>query len=253
MKLKAFALLVLMISGCGGSDNNENEAEINLAGIYTGFVDINGVQSSGPIVALISTGNNLAIVGNPGGAGEIQRQSAVHQISLNISQGSNFIYQSQLNDLLQLNTIEAVVDEQGIAADWSNATAIIPPSSSTTYERVLLRLTKSETSSSTALADLVGNWSASISDGADGQLTQTITLDAQGQITGSDTNGCVYLGSITNNDADTVFPFNITLSSCDPFNGSYSGLMAIISIGSDNQLHLFASNDANGFAGVLSQ
>ena len=56
----------------------------------------------------------------------------------------------------------------------------------------------------------------------------TYTIDANGDITGSDVLGCVYTGTITIIDADVnVYEVMLTVSNCGPLDGQYSGLGAL--------------------------
>ncbi|MFD2231322.1 hypothetical protein [Alkalimarinus sediminis] len=81
-----------------------------------------------------------------------------------------------------------------------------------------------------SLATIAGIYSDS--DGAG--YTETYTVDSDGTITGSDTEGCVFGGAISILNANyNMYRVNLTVSNCDTFDGSYTGLGALTDEGGD--------------------
>lgn len=59
----------------------------------------------------------------------------------------------------------------------------------------------------------------------DGPYSVTISIDQNGGISGSDTDGCLYIGDASIPDASVnTYAFEVTVMSCGPFNGIYAGL-----------------------------
>ncbi|MBT8088936.1 MAG: hypothetical protein KJO01_01880 [Gammaproteobacteria bacterium] len=62
----------------------------------------------------------------------------------------------------------------------------------------------------------------------DGLYSVTISIDQNGSISGSDTDGCVYVGDASIPDASVnTYAFDVTVMSCGPFNGMYAGLAVL--------------------------
>ena len=74
-----------------------------------------------------------------------------------------------------------------------------------------------------SLTDIAGNYSSSWSDGA---YTRSFAIDNEGEISGSDTNGCVYSGSVEPVSGVSSL-FNITIKAETCFEDfEYEGLLA---------------------------
>ncbi|PCC12894.1 hypothetical protein [Pseudoalteromonas sp. JB197] len=59
----------------------------------------------------------------------------------------------------------------------------------------------------------------------DADLTTSIMLDDSGDLSGSDTFGCQYTGTVEHKDADiNLYSLKLTVSSCADLDGEYSGL-----------------------------
>jgi len=98
--------------------------------------------------------------------------------------------------------------------------------------------------------DLIsGTW-----DVTNATTTTTITFDTNGNITGQNTDGCVYSGSISVPDESVnMFRVSLLIESCGQSNGSYQGLAAIMSSNSNSNIIAFMSNSSTGFALDLSK
>jgi hypothetical protein len=83
------------------------------------------------------------------------------------------------------------------------------------------------------------NWTEVLSD-----MTTTLSIDANGIITGSDTNGCIYNGTIEIPDTNkNIYKIVVNLANCGELNGSYSGLGFTSS--SNNVFQLSISNSTH--------
>ncbi|MFT7007939.1 MAG: hypothetical protein ACJAXJ_002478 [Colwellia sp.] len=75
-----------------------------------------------------------------------------------------------------------------------------------------------ESDQGASLSTIKGNYATQ-----DGQTS--IAIDADGVVSGSDTDGCQYSGRLTTPDSSiNVYDMMLTVSSCGEFNGKYNGL-----------------------------
>jgi len=106
---------------------------------------------------------------------------------------------------------------------------------------------------SSSLAKTNGIWSWT--DGA--SYTQTLTIDASGNIDGSDTDGCVFSGSIsTPNTSVNIYNVTLMLELCGAINGTYTGTATLSDgLGAYDSLTIGAANnqDALFFDGYQKQ
>lgn len=83
-----------------------------------------------------------------------------------------------------------------------------------TFDLGLLDITSAES----GLGVIAGNY-------VDAEQTTSIMIDDDGAISGSDTAGCQYTGTVSHEDsAVNVYSLAVTVSSCGEFNGEYAGL-----------------------------
>ena len=86
--------------------------------------------------------------------------------------------------------------------------------------------------------------------------TLTIAIDAIGQVTGNDTNGCNLAGTVsTSHPAVDFYDVALDVNSCDASDGHYDGNAALIfdSTGRATELFLSASNANAAIGWQLSQ
>jgi len=77
------------------------------------------------------------------------------------------------------------------------------------------------TEAGASLTAIDSNWTEELSSG----MTTTLSIDANGVINGSDTNGCVYNGTIQIPDERmNIYKIEINMSLCGDLDGNYSGL-----------------------------
>lgn len=94
-----------------------------------------------------------------------------------------------------------------------------------------------------SLAMVAGVYSGSPND----DLT-TIAIDANGVVTGSDSYGCVYNGTVTvPNSAANYYDVSITATTCGPNDGTLTGLATLgdVSATSQNNVLIFQVNNGN--------
>jgi len=86
----------------------------------------------------------------------------------------------------------------------------------------------------------------------EGGYTETYTIDSEGNITGSDTDGCVFGGSLSLLDTQyNMYDFRLIASNCGDFNGTYNGLAALmddteqndtLAMGAEGPIYLIAGS-----------
>ncbi|MDX2504131.1 MAG: hypothetical protein QNL62_06615 [Gammaproteobacteria bacterium] len=92
-----------------------------------------------------------------------------------------------------------------------------------------------------SLTILESNWSETKSS-----ITTTLSIDSTGIIHGSDTNGCIYNGTIqAPNTNKNIYKIEVNLSMCDELDGDYSGLG--FTSGATNDLFQFSISNLDHF------
>jgi len=96
----------------------------------------------------------------------------------------------------------------------------------------------------------IGIWTFNLSSSGGPVYDITLDIDPDGLIFGTDTNGCVFSGSLGIIDARySVYRSIVTMSSCDSLDGEYAGLAYLGNLG----LSLFFANDSYAFSTILAQ
>lgn len=76
-----------------------------------------------------------------------------------------------------------------------------------------------------SLSDIAGTYTRSTSTG----YTMTMSIDTHGQMTGSDTSGCVFSGTMTAPDPHhDLYRMDVTVSSCGELDGAYHGMGSLV-------------------------
>lgn len=92
-----------------------------------------------------------------------------------------------------------------------------------------------------SLATTDGNWSAT-----DGAYTIALSIDANGLLTGSDTDGCAFLGTVSVMDpAVNIYGIALDASSCGVFDGAYDGYGVVGDTVVANDTLTFVVSNAN--------
>lgn len=92
-----------------------------------------------------------------------------------------------------------------------------------------------------SLATLSANWMET-----DGAYTISISIDSNGVLTGSDTDGCVYTGGVTIQSASiNIYSISLAATSCGVFNGSYSGYGVVSDTSITNDTLTFVVSNSN--------
>lgn len=79
-----------------------------------------------------------------------------------------------------------------------------------------------------------------------GGVTTTLSIDSAGQLTGSDTTGCVYNGTVSIIDPTVdIYAVSVTASSCSIYNGSYTGYAVISDTTTTNDTRTYVVSNPN--------
>ena len=116
--------------------------------------------------------------------------------------------------LTPVNVSGTVAERQQLSGNWSTGTGetgTFTFSYSNLHQR------------SSSFAKLSANWFYT-----DGFVSATITIDGNGLISGSDTDGCLYDGQATIPDAAfNTYSLSFDIANCGIFNGLYNGLAVL--------------------------
>lgn len=108
------------------------------------------------------------------------------------------------------------------------------------------------TSRGASLATISANWTITV-----GSDSLTLSIDTNGTITGSDTSGCVYNGSVTiSNTGVNIYTLAISIASCSDstINGAYTGYAVVTDNTTTNDTLIYEVSNPNYlFAGTLNR
>lgn len=102
-----------------------------------------------------------------------------------------------------------------------------------------------------SLDTISGIWSIT-----EGYYTETITIQVDGMLSGSNANGCIYSGSVSVPDSRiNVYKIVITANLCGIYNGTYTGLGSLGDLNETNDLFAFAISSSSyvSIGGLLRQ
>lgn len=229
MKNLLLLFFVLMLSACGGGGGNSNPppGNANPTGVWEGTFTQSGVGTF-ELVGLISNGQIRFISLDAG---------VIYEGSLTVSgqnfTGSTINYEIGGEQFATSSLTGTIQTGQSISGSFTSSngdTGII----SLTYDPI--------TDRGSSLTTISSNWGIAV--GAD---SLTISIDSNGLLTGSDTDSCIYNGSVEIIDADVnIYGIDLDVSSCGPDNGVYSGFAVVTDNATENDALVIAvtSEDA---------
>ena len=101
---------------------------------------------------------------------------------------------------------------------------------------------------------LSGIWVFNQASSGGGIYTITVDIDANGQLFGSDTFGCVFSGQmLIIDDRYSSYRVAVSVSSCGEVNGDYNGLAFSTPLGSGSRLHICTDNGLFAFANIFDR
>lgn len=203
--------------GCGGDGGGGGPAPIvsneSASGIWNGSFHSN-VTNSTDIVSGVCTENNEVRLfsaswgGQYAGTGSVSGSSISGTLTAYAPWGYHFPDGSKIGTVTLNGTVKTRVSISGTySGTGDNGTFLVA------YDSVYQR--------PSSLSLVNGNWLHSSS-----QLgTVHMTIDANGNITGFTSGGCVYSGAVSIiNPSYNAYRININISSCGALNGNNNGL-----------------------------
>jgi hypothetical protein len=208
--------IFVVLSGCGGgSGSSTSETQPppvqNADGIWRGVTvdkdrtcEVYMMTCSGEMVAFSSSSSDCA---------------AVYKGSFTVN-GNNFSGESEAYAIG--GEKGGSVTFSGTVAEQSNMSGNFSSSNGNTGTYDFTYGQGSDHPSS--LEQVEGTWAYSYPDGS----FVNAVIDSQGEISGSDSNGCVFTGVISLMDPDkSIYSIDYDVSQCAAHNGSYDGLAAL--------------------------
>ncbi|MGB0836233.1 MAG: hypothetical protein ACPGR2_17110 [Psychrobium sp.] len=196
--------LSLVMTGCGGSNSgSKKESEKMPNGVWLGSSTSQlGVTDHG-LLGLIAPNGELRLF---------------------VSGGEHLSGNFKLNGD-ELSTVTTSFNAQGVLKDTAMAAG------SYTSEKISLEQTKGGELLNTieltysALSDNTAMFSRLMGTYASEDQTTSLVFDDDGDITGSDTRGCVFNGSSSiPNDKINIYRISLRVESCGALDGKYTGL-----------------------------
>ena len=239
-KATAFALATILFVGCS-NDDNSSSPDYNLQpGLYSGELINDAVGGSSSILAIVTKNNNIRIMlsslsGQVSGGLVMSGGSFTGTLPLFQTQIANFFHTK--TDIMEFETNRTI--DGNINATWTT---------DTTYGRIYLNILSAQLATP-QLAE--ATWLVNLGSSSGATLTLTLTISVNGEITGSDTNSCVFNGGFVG--ADSAGEIEFELTSCGILDGIYTGAAILRSVAGNEKLIILASNDLYSFSTELSK
>ena len=229
--LVLFSLLVVILSGCGGGGGGSSASaasSVNATptGVWDGTFTENGVGAFA-ITGIIS-GNQLVFISLDGGA--------IYEGTISVN-GTSFT--ATTTDYAIGGEVFSTSNLSGTIQRRSSITGTYTSSNGATGSFSLTYDSVTDRGSSLSVTD--GNWTAT-----DVGVTLTFSIISTGDLTGSDTDGCIYNGTVNIIDASVnIYRLTIAVSSCGIFNGAYTGYGVVTDTTVVNDTLIFTVSNPN--------
>lgn len=251
-----FGIISLLVSGCGGSgDENNTIPQQDPTGIWDGkytswtWTDDHRIAnfSSIDIYGVIWKGRWILFrQGGAGGVGADRLWDGNPVVVEQVVTGDMRSYDGR--DFLSVEHIDygGVSTKDYLHAEYRSN--VDPISNMDTYKEISMYYQSSLTEIGSSLTYTDGIWSEQRYS-----LITTLAIDANGLITGSDTNGCVYNGIIKVPDESiNIYEVEVDLAMCGDRDGNYSGL-GFFSLENRNVFRFSVSNPDHSFILILNR
>ena len=225
-----FALILIQGCSSGGGDSTPATTlpttNADPTGVWEGTVTENGVGTFD--LTGIVVGNQLRFISDTAGV--------IYVGTISVS-GTSFT--ATTTSYAIGGTVFATSNLTGTVGTKSTISGTFSSSTGSTGSFSLTYDTVTDKGSSLAITD--GNWTET-----SGGSTTTVSIDSTGLLTGSDTDGCVYLGSVSIIDSSSnIYNLSFSASSCGLFNGTYAGYAVISDTVTTNDTFNFVVNNSN--------
>jgi len=223
-----FLFLSLLLTACGGGGGSSSERDANLDGVWVGSFYEEGVAYD--LHALIYENKVYAYSerGDTFYEGRLFSKGSKVSGTIDIYQlGGGFFDETSISGIIvEQDRITAKVD--------SGATLDL------IYDDIFER--------PSSLNMVSGIWTMTV-----GSDTTTIVVGSDGVVDGSDSDGCIYSGSIKTPDINrNIYKLNLIVSNCGSFSGPATGYATLSDFTDQNDSFIFAFSGANAiFIGGL--
>ncbi len=236
----SLVLCTLLLSGCsggGGSGNQYVPPGASTQGIWRGTVTLDG-QNLGLLVGMIDDQGNANLILS----GDSQLRGRISSIGSEIN--DSFSYLSLFDGFSNLS--ESFYFVSGTVSAGSTLTAILSTLSTTGNRTLNLDLQYDVIYTRPAsLPTISGNWRYSLSS-----YTINWQIAASGTLTGTDTNGCIYLGQVfVPNASHNLYQMLYQITGCTNYTVNVSGLAMLDDTSATNDTLLSAGT---GTVGLLN-
>lgn len=236
MKSVFFASTIAVLCACGGGGGGDNPAPGNASatGIWQGTMTIAG-SGDFEIFGLVY-GAEMRFVSVDA--------NAVYEGVISID-GSGFTANTSNFDF-----DDGLFSTSSIQGTVRTKESIIGTFTSTNDQSGTLNLSYDPiTDRGSSLATIAGTWS--VTNGTD---TLTLTV-SNGAVTGADTDGCVYSGSVDILDASVnIYSLDIDVSNCGADNAEYAGFAVLTDgVGENDVMGISISNPTEVVVGFLNR
>lgn len=236
--LAASFFLSFAVAGCGGGSSGSSSAteptpiaDARLGGIWEGTIFNQSIGSSWQIIGLsLDTGESRFI-------DEFGTQYVANFTVNGTSFSGTFFGVAPLGETFIDGSVVATGNMSGTISERNRISGSYTVSTGEQGSLDLFYNSTYERDSSLSL--MAGTWIDTDGD--------PFTVDAQGQIFGQDSMGCVYTGQVAIINGDhNAYRVQLNVSSCGAFNGIYSGLGVLddYQVASDNRQFIFQVSNA---------
>jgi hypothetical protein len=212
MKHLALAIVVFTLTACGGGGGggDDSVSDVRPSGIWL------GTGGSAGSVGIITEANDLFFINTNFNS---LTSGRVTTVSGNDVSGNGRSYATIGNVFPDGTTIDdgtftsTIVERQSFTGTFSSdlGSSAFTYSYSPFYDR------------DSSLSAVSGNWS-----GTDFSGVFTVTIDSNGKIQGSNSDGCIYSGHIGLIDSSyNAYSLSITIFDCGSFDAMYSGVASL--------------------------
>ena len=230
-------VLCLLLSGCSSSSDSgavtpPAVSNANPAGVWEGTFTENGVDTFS-LIGIVKD-DKVIFISNERGV--------IYVGTVTVS-GTSFT--ATPTNYVRVSTLFTTANLSGSVTTQSTLSGTFSSSSGITGS---LSLTYDPISSSLAITD--GNWTETYAGGV-----IAVSVDSLGAMTGSNTDGCVHLGSVSIIDpAVNIYGVSFNTSSCGPLDGTYVGYGVVSdTVSANDTLIYFVDNSNSIFWGKLTR
>ena len=243
MLITVMSFLTISCGGGGGSDDNTEDRNVtendSPGGIWQGKVTFTDTDETNEAIAFITEAGTLRMLSDDGEQtiGDVTVTGTSFTASITSYAPNGMVFDINNSPVLS-GTAEGEINERSSLSGTTTVENQVTSTFSFTYDSAY-----EQTSSLSAIS---GRYSDSDETG----YTETYTINDQGVITGSDSDGCQFSGQVQIINSDfNLYRIEITVTNCGELNDDYAGLAALLDDG--DTLGVSISGNAYVISGSL--